>query len=292
MRPPPGFKTELYPLFHNLFYSFGLSLKDSAENSTIMTFVKNYKGVNNADTITTNPHNANLDTETGAICNKMSIIENLTLSMKFTLTEDAITDGVTSVRLITMPIFTVFPEKLDSTDDVTTTTGAAILELTKDATQEDITPAFATKLSTGAGAGSLSHPVSTVNFTEVFGTLNLTTNTAMEGVPWNNNIFWKCMRNYTNKGAIKSMVGRQRTIRLTKDHPTKTVYIKKFVPRAVRRIMPYSYFGMLVHLPLDSEHEQDYYSGATTTDKPHVGVKSVCNYKEWNIDHIQEMTTT
>jgi len=292
MIPPRGFKAEMYPLRHRIAYAFGLGALTDTSNSTIMTFVKNYKQSVKADTITTNPHNPNLDVETGAICNKMSIIDKLSISMHFTLTEDALADGIESLKVMYMPIFTVFGEKLDSVDTVTTTTAAAVLELTKDATAEDITPAFGTKLFTAAGNADKNHPVSSVNFTEVFGTLNLTTNVAMEAVPFFNLTLQRALKYYTNKGAIRSMIGRMRWITLTKQRPTVSIYIRKFVPRAVRRILPYSFFGMLVHTPIDSDSEAPYWTGAVTTSKVHVGVKCLVNYHEWNIDNIQEMETT
>lgn len=293
MIPPRGFKSELFPLRHEFFYSVGLNLTTGPTNSTIFTIAKNYNAVNNADTITTNPHNANFDVETGAICNKMSILEKISLSMSFTLTEDAIVDGVKSAKVIYMPIFNSFKGRMESTDDVTSITPLTVLELIKDDTQEDVTPLFSTKLKKDAvPIVSLPHPVSTVNFTEVFGTLNLTTDVDMEGVSFFNESFHKAIKYYTNKGAINSMHGFMRSVNLTDTHPTKRIFIKKFVPRDVRRIVPYSYFGMLIHVPQVEASEQNYISGAVGGTKPHIGVKMRVNYNEWNVDHIQEMTTT
>lgn len=288
-RPPSQLKAELYPLRHKFTYAGGLSALTGTINSTIFTVAKNYKSVNNPDTINVNPHHASFKKETGAICAPMSVIDNLKISLNFTLLEDAITDGVKSIKIKYMPIMNSFPDKLDSVDTVSTLTGAAILELTKDATEEDITPAFATNLNLPAGASALDHPVTTTNFTEVFGTLNLATNLVLEGIPWDNKVFFDAMKYFTNKGAIRSMVGRQRTVYLSDTTPTKSVFIGKFPPRAIRRIMPYSYMGMLIHLPLDSESDQIFASGALTVAKCHVGVKMNVTYDEWNLDHLQEM---
>ncbi len=292
MIPPKGFKAEIYPLRHKFMYSCGLSILQASNNSTMFTLAKNYKQAVKPDTITVNPHNANFDVETGAICNPMSILDKMVISMHFTLTEDSITDGIKSAKVMYMPIFTSFDGRLDSTDTVTTTTAAALLELTKDATAEDVTPAFATNLNVDAGTSDRDHPVSTVNFTEVFGTLNLSADLLMEGVPWIHDTFLKGLKYYTNKGALRSMIGRARWLTLTDNHPSKTVYIKKHVPRDVRRIQPYSFFGMLIHVPIQNDFSQYFYSGATTTAKPNVGVKALITYDEWHPDHIQEMSTT
>jgi len=288
--PPAQLKAELYPLRHKFGSDLGLSLVTTAANSSMITIVKNYKSANNPDTINVNPHHASFARETGAICAPMSVIDNIKISMTFTLTEDAITDGVKSAKVKYMPIMNSFSEKMESVDDKTTTTAKAVLELTADATEEDVTPLYtASSLAIGAGAVTGLHPASSVNFTEVFGTMNLSVNTSYEEIAWDNKVFFDAMKYYTNKGAIRSMVGRQRTILLTDTQPTKSVFINKFPPRAVRRIMPYSFFGMLLHAPLDSEVDQAYYSGIITAAKAQIGIKFQITYDEWNLDHLQEM---
>ncbi len=289
MIPPKGFKAELYPLRHNFFYSFGLSMETETINSTIATLVKNYDGVQDPQSIKTNPHHPSFETETGAICSPMSIIDKLTLSMKFNITRQAIAgDVMTRVKVEWTPIFASFPEKLDAADEKSTTTVKALLGLTTDATEEDITPAFAVKLSTD-GDTDLAHPVSTANFTEVFGTLNLTTNTTMEGVPFNKDTFLKALRYYTNKGALKACIGRTRHVTIFShgNNSTKSFQIKKFVPRAVRRIVPYSFFGILFHCPIETDYGSDYHTTALTASKAQVGVKVHVAYHEWNAEHDQ-----
>ncbi len=292
--PPKGFHSELYPLRHKFQYSFGLSAVDAADNSTIMTLVKNYKTLNAPDTIEVNPHNTNFERETGAICQPMSIIDRLSLTMRFSLTKTAETDNMFNVHFQWTPIFFSFPEKLDAADDDTTTTVADILELTKDATQEDVTPTWTgTKLAV-AGPSDTAHPVSTSNMTEVFGTLNLTTDTTMEGVAFDKEVFHSALQYYSNRGALKACLGRTRSVVLTEASrfSEKTFFIKKFVPRSVRRIMPYSFFGILVHVPLVSEFGQTAIILAGTAAKPHITCRALIQYHEWNIDHYQEKSGT
>jgi len=288
MIPPRGFKAELYPLRHHFNYVYGLTAGTSETVATIATFVKNYKGVGAPNTIIVNPHHGSFETETGAICAPMSIIDKFSVLMSFTLTEDALADGVEAIRIKYMPIFTSFAHRIAEVDQKSTTSVAAILELTSDATQEDITPAFDTKLATGAAANEKNHPVSTANFTEVFGTLNLTTNVAMEGVPFDNATLFKALRYYTNKGALSSCIGKMKTITLTKNRPEYHTFIRRPVPRDVRRIQPYSYFGMLTAIDIDSNPQQIYYTGAMTVDKVAVGVKMTINYHEWHPEHNQD----
>ncbi len=294
MIPPRGFVAERYPLRHKFQYGFGLNVLNGALGATICTIVKGSKdtGMTKANAIEVNPHNSLFLQETGALCHQMSILEKIKISMHFTLTEDAITDGCKSMTVKYMPIFVSFPEKLASTDAETGFTAASVLELVGDATNEDVTPLFTNNACPqGAGVSGTTHPMSTVNDTEVFGDMNLTGDTTMEPVTWDNDLFYNAVKFFTNKGAIRSMVGQQRDIRLTDRSPTKHVFINKFVPGAVRRIVSHSYFGMLFLLPQDNDYEQSFYSGATTDAKPHVGIKMLTTYHEWNSDHIQDVVT-
>ncbi len=292
MIPPRGFRAELFPLRHKFDYAFGLGGLTASQNSTTCTIVRGSadSAMIDPNAIEVNPHNPTFAQETGVMCHQMSILEKIKINMKFTLTEDAITDGMKSMTVKYMPIFCSFPEKLASTDDRTGVTAASILELVGDATNQDVTPLFAdTNLVQSAGNSSQLHPVSTVNDTEVFGDLNLTVDLQMQSVAWDNDTFFNAVKFFTNKGAIRSMVGQQRSVYLTDSRPTKRVFINKFVPGSVRRIVNHSFFGMLFHVPLDSEVDQDFFSGAVTTGKPQIGIKMGVSYHEWNADHRQEV---
>ncbi len=291
MIPPKGFKAELYPLRHHLKYSFGLTNGAVAKNSAMITIVKHYKGSNDPTGIIVNPHDEDLMYETGSICGKMSIIDKMKINMAFTLTEDGLADGIDTLRVQYMPIFTSFPHRLDEVDVDTSLSVASILELTKDATQEDITPAHSTKLVHGAALNQLPFATSTVNLTEVFGLMNLTTDTQPEGIPWDSTTFFKALTMFTNKGALKSCIGQMRSINLSRQRPLARVFINRFPPRDVRRIVPYSFFGMLIHVPMDTDETSPYYTGVMTGTTPCVGFKAIIDYHEWNSGHNQEVTT-
>lgn len=288
--PPRGFKSQQFPLRHRLVYSFGLSALTETMNTTMITLVKNYKGANVPTTIDVNPHHASFDKETGAICNPMSIIDKLNIGIRFNIPSEPGTDVIKGLSFEWTPIFFSFAEKLDAVDDFTTSTVKSILSLTSDATQEDITPTFNnTKLPVG-GNSDLVHPMSTTNFTEVFGTMNMDTDTTMEAITFDNTTLKNARAYYTNKGAINSILGRTRHEHLSENRRNSRTFIKKFVPRPIRRIMPYTYFGILIHLPIDSDPEQDYMFSALTASTTHLGCKLIANYHEWHSDHNQDMT--
>jgi len=291
MIPPAGFKQEMYPLRHRIVNAFGLSAVTVTMNSAYIMLVHSTTDIDkDVAIIEVNPHNTAYVTETGPAVQKMSILDRLSLSLKFNLTARAKTDNVDHIRLTWRPIFFSFPEKLDAADDDTGTTVATILGLTKDATNQDVVPLTTTKLMTD-GASNLTTAVSTVNQATVFGDLNMTTDLAPEDHPWNETLFQDAVRRYTNKGALKACVGRTRTVNLTTQRPFKNFYLDKFVPKAIRRVMEYTHMGIQINVPTSGDISQDYHSSALTVSKAHVGVKCICNYHEWNSNHYQEMTS-
>ncbi len=304
MIPPRGFKAEQYPLRHKLLYSFGLSMKGDTQNSAFAMLIHSSSDMDvETNTVQVNPHNTAYETDAGPLVRQMSIIDKLNLSIRFNMTslcnDKAHTsglagaevfsgDGISHIKLLWRPIFFSFPEKLDAADDDTTTTVAAILALTKDATNEDVVPLTTNKLPV-TGPSDLSVPISTVNAVQVKEDFNMTTDLTAEDHVWDETLFQEAMRRYTNKGALKACVGRTRFVNLSRQRPYKTFYISKFVPRAIRRIVPYSFMGIQIHMPADSDVDQDYMDATLTGAKAHVGVKLICNYHEWNMDHDQGM---
>jgi len=292
MIPPRGFEAEMYPLYHKIQYSTQLSMVDEIANSTYLTLIRHYKAANNPDLIEVNPHNPNYNEETGSIVNNMSLIKNFKLHLKFNMTENV--DSVDKLRLIKFmwrPVFFTFPEKLDATDDDTGATVISILALLKDATQEDITPLFDNNKLSVVGTSDMPQPMSTTNLTETFGIMNMDTGLNMENVDWDENLFQNAKRRYTNKGALKACVGRARYATLTTNKPFIN-YTIDGAPRALTRIMPYSFMAILVHVPILNEFGAVFGATTITSGVGHLGLQALCTYEEWHQDHYQKMEGT
>jgi len=291
MIPPRGLASQENPLWHNFEYSFGLNAVTETLNSAWIPLVKNYKGVIDPATTFVNPHSDRMDLETGAICAPMSIIEKLKFTIKFDLLSSAGADQMRALKFWWQPFFASFPEKYDAADDDAGTTVAAIMQLTKDATQEDITPLTTNKLNV-TGSSEKDHPLSTVNLAEAYDThLNMTTNIEMEDTPFNSSAFYTLIKYGTNKGALKACLGQRRNINLQAGkNEYQGFHLNKFVPKAIRRIVPYTFFGILVHVPIVTDFEQAYtIDTALNAAAPHVGVKARVTYAEWNEEHNNTM---
>ncbi len=304
MIPPRGFKSELYPLRHRLYHSAGLTPANALTNSVFFTQIRHTNDViaGTPGSIIVNPHNTGYMEDAGPAVCKMSIIDKLSMTLRFNMTEHCLPrheiaagtfsgDAALALKVLWRPIFFSFPEKLAAADDDTSTTVETILALTSDATFEDVVPLTTTKLPV-AGSSDKNIPISSVNIAEVFGDYNMTTNITAEEHVWDEDLFQAAIRRYTNKGALKSMVGRTRHMTLTHQHPTKTYHLDKFVPKSVRRIMPYTFMGIQIHVPLNSDEGTYYQAADWTTTVAHIGVTMLTHYHEWNADHYQEMSGT
>ncbi len=288
--PPRGLKSQENPLKHRFGYAFGLSAVTGTMNSAWITLVRNDKLCTqaNAKTILVNPHNTSADTETGPVCTPMSIVQNIRLTLMFS-------KGMSSnkehpIKFSWTPFFAQFPEKYDASDDDTGVSVASVMQLTKDDANEDIVPLTTNKLPVVSGADD-DHPLSTVNLAEAFDThYNMTTDDAMEDTPFNNDTFHTLLAVGSNKGALKACLGKTRHVTLRYQGPqTKNFYIKKFVPRSIRRIMPFTFFGILIHVPIQTEPDSFYQDVNLTASKAHIGVKAIVRYDEWNEQHDNTM---
>ncbi len=299
MRPPKGFEDSKWPLRHRIIHTFALNMGDENKNTVLLPLVMSSLDMASDDpeTIIVNPNNADYVSDTGPLVRQDSIIDRMTISLKFIMTDTAALthetaagvfsgEDIPAFKFLWRPIFNVYPEKLDAADEDTGTTVAAILALTKDGTFEDIVPLTTNKLVT-SGAVNTPLPMSAVNDIQVLGDYNFTANTNMEDHVFDEDLLQDALRRYTNRGALRSCLGRTRHVTLTRNKPFANFYIDKPVPNAIRRVQPYGFFGIQIHLPLDT-HVSQYYmnklTGATTT---HLGVKMITNFHEWHNEHDQ-----
>ncbi len=207
MNPPRGFKSEVYPLRHRVMYSVGLSCVTGTMNTAFCTLVRHTNDViaGTPGSIVVNPHNTNYVEDNGAAVCKMSILDKLSLSIKFNLTENFTLDSMNKLKFLWRPIFFSFPEKLAAADDDTGTTEESILGLTSDATLEDVVPLTTNKLPV-VGASEKNQALSTVNIAEVIGDYNMSTDATMEDHVFVEDTFQAALRRYIESSIPVSEV--------------------------------------------------------------------------------------
>ncbi len=290
--PPRGLKAMEYPLKHRFDYSFGLSGATGTMNSAWVTLVRHSTDATQANvkTILVNPANSSQDVETGPLCTKHSIIQNLKVIISM---NKSVTNSTTApIKIMWTPFFASFVEKYDVADDDTGVTVLSVMQFSKGESEEDIVPLTTNKLPVD-GNSDKSHPLSTVNAVEAFDTTyNMSTNATMEDTPFDMEVF-QTLRQHGSaniRGALNAMLGRTRRFSFTKNGPSiKNYFIKKFVPRAIRRILPFTYFGILFHCPVETDIDSYYQDTAITASKANIGIRVLVRYDEWNELHDNTM---
>ncbi len=296
--PPKGLKSQEHPLKHRFDYSFGLSAATTTQNSAWVSLVRHSSDatVANAKTILVHPDNSAQDVETGPLCTKMSIIQNMTIMIA--MSKSVTNNFQNPFKLSITPFFASFPEKYDVLDTDTAVTVQSVMQLTKTdplGAQGDVVPLTTNKLPVD-GNSDKSHPLSTVNLAEAFDTTyNMTTNATMEDTPFNMETLQSLLHHGSAnvKGALKAVLGRTRHYTFTnKDISGKkygglvhNVFIKKFVPRAIRRVVDCTYFGLLFHVPVEVDIDSYYADTAITASKSNIGIRVLVRYDEWNEEH-------
>ncbi len=292
--PPKGLKAMENPLKHRFDYSFGLSGATATMNSAWITLVRHSTLATqaNAKTILVSPHNASQDVETGPLCTKHSIIQNLKVIIS--MAKSSNNNSNQAMKISWTPFFASFEQKYDVADDDTGVTVASVMQLTKAAGEEDVVPLSTNKLGV-LGNSDKSHPLSTVNGAEAFDTeYNMTTNATMEDTPFNMETLQGMLQHGSPNvvGALRACLGQTRRVSFDAKSlkgSIKNYFIKKFVPRSIRRILPFTFFGILFHMPVEADVDSYYQDTALSTGKSHIGIRVLVRYDEWNELHDNTM---
>lgn len=278
-RQPKGYRKADFPLPHNFQYIFPLTAHASGENSTIQTLFRTSENAQTAENIEVNPKHPSFLEDGGPLIHGDSIVEKLTYSTTINLTKGAIeTDKLRAIKFNWMPYYVAFLDSLEAEDIQSATQIEDILELAHATNNKDTFPLFnGTKLVT---TGAVTHPLSSVAFTETFAEYGLTTNDSMEGVDWDSNAFWDTLQYKTNAGMMKKVTGKWHSAVAYRDKPYHYFSNRYTIP-SVKRGNPYTYCGILIHVPTAGT-EQQLFEAADVTNIPHVYVKSNIRFDEWN----------
>ncbi len=264
-------KTTWYPRPHDWNMSFYLQAEAETKNSTIIPIVMGDEGLGAPSAISTNPENAAFSTVAFENCMVDSRIDNVFTEITLSLTKGAIeTDKIHSLRIAFMPMALAFPEVYDITDEVSTADIKTTLELQKETTDRQAFPLYANVKLTEkyAGSGTLSATVP-----------GLTTTQVIESVAFDHDIFYDAIKYLKISDKLRTVVGGLKWITLTKQRPYATIRIK--MRSAAKRMNPYTFMGVLIHLPIGDSQYQNFASGDTTVID-HVLVAAKTRFYEWN----------
>lgn len=293
-KPPPGYRKMDRPLPHNFRHSFMLDALTANKASTYINLMKSTLDSVAPSTIEVHPQNSGFAVETGCVCCLDSKVQRMMHRMDFTVTKhflgnfvagggNSAGDYLNAIKINYMPVAFAFEDSMTVADTDSGQTIADILELTVEGTtNEDVTPTYANlKL-----AGGIAIPLSTVTTpnAEVFGDWNLDTDTTNENIVFDKEQFYDALQFFTNGKILSAVTGKMRTILLTKNNTHKTVFWNRTIPSNIRRINPFLYFGVLIHVEKDGD--QTFLSTEATAGN-HVLVRTQTRYNEWNTEFNQ-----
>ncbi len=272
-RLPRGYFGVEYPRPHLDEYEFDLNAEDETKNTTILPIIISDEGLSAPSALKVNPKNSGFAIATGPNCIPDSIVPSMSILIKCSLTKGAIeTDAIRVLNLNYMPIYTAFLNRLDADDIQTTTDVEGLLELTHETTDKQAYP-----LWSGVDLGN-----ATLMNANVPG---LTTDQTIESVAFDKSTFFDAMHYYTNKDMLKVVTGRMSTIQLKRDRPV-SIYKRGYNMPICKFMNPYTFCGIMFHLPQVGEFEQ-FGIASETTNIGHVHVGMKFRYNEWNKDFNQ-----
>lgn len=262
-------KQKWFPRPHQDDRSWLMSLEGAT--STIYPIVMHDEGLGSPSDYEANPEHALFVSPSEPNCYPESRINVLLANLKFSLTKGAIeTDKVVAVRVAFMPIFLSFKEDYLAIDELSTFEIQDVLKLQTESADRQGYPLWSGTKLTEAFAGAATLPANVPG---------LTTNQILESVAFNQTNFYNMMHYMTNSGKLKNCVGGLKWLTLTKDRPFANIQLQ--LRKKTKFMNPYSFFGVLVHIPnVDTQFQ--YPIGTDTTAIMHVRCDMSYRYNEWN----------
>ena len=265
-------KNKWYPRPHHKNNTFGFGLESGVENrATIYPVIMHDEGLGNPATYNAHPEHASFALASEPNCYPESRVNSVVVDMKFNLTKDFLeTDKLSHVRVATMPITVAFDDT-EVTDELSGSSIGDILHLQRETTDRQTYPLWnGVDMKDYVSANSANLP------TNVPG---LTTDQSIEGIDWNPDVFYNGIQYYTTANKLKSVQRGLKWFNLSKNHPTARV--RFVISSKVKRINPYTFFGVLAYVPQASSPHQ-YHTTSDTTDVNHVNCSVQYRYQEWN----------
>ncbi len=249
-----------------------MSLTDAAViRSTIVPLITYDEGQGAPSGYSANPQNAAFAEANQTNCYPESKVSNFQTFLTISLTKGTLeTDKLTAIKLAFMPIYTAFLDNLVAKDEVSGITTESALELAHETTDRQVYPIFGTtKISEKFTGSAVMHADQD----------NLTTTQRLEGVDFDVEQYYDVLQYCTNAPVIRNSSGGLKWITLTRQKP---VFTAKINLRSKSKAMnPYTFMGLLLHLPEDSSHYQ-YPIDADTTAINHVYFSITTRFLEWN----------
>ncbi len=270
--PTKLMKTKWHPNPHDLKHSWTHGIESGvSDSSTIYPVIMYDEGLGAPSALKTNPENASFVQSNAPNVFVGSRIDNVISQFVFSLTKAALeTDKIHALKVGVMPIFTAFINDYIAIDELTSLEIQDILELQTESTDRQGFPLYNSVKMDEAFANS-SLLAATVP--------GLAATQKLEAVTFQLDAYYDMLHFQTTSEKLRSVSGGMHWMTLTKDKPIRTWKMK--LRSKVKRANPFTFFGLLIHVPAVGSFEQIAQAGEVT-DLQHLQVSTLNRYNEWN----------
>ncbi len=268
-------RTEWFPQPHSINGSCSFEFDDTGLDSTILPIAFYDEGMGTPSALETHPENAAFAVGVNVPnCFVGSRINNIFMELRFSVTKDFIEDMIPALRMAVMPIHCAFKDDYTAADELSSATVASILELQTEDTDRQGGPLYvATKdlPEKASGNATLGADVPFLNI-----------DTGIEGVAFNVNDYYNSIHFMTLSGKVKACSGGLRWFTMSQNRTYRSMRFG-IVPK-VKRMNPFTYFGMLIHAPVAGNLDQLPALAELTVATDYIHMDWNIRYNEWNQD--------
>ncbi len=273
-RIPKLMKQTWFPQPHRIQGACTFELDDATIDSTIVPIAFYDEGLAAPSARETNPENAAFAIVVDeANCFVGSRINMIIAEFTFRLTSKFFDDNLSGIRFATMPIFMAFKQDYEAVDELTSIEVQDVLEMQMETTTNQGGPLYVA----GTDVAEIVAPQSNLGANTPF----LDTDVGLEGVAFNLQTYYDSLHFLTIKDKIKKVQGGLKWEVINANRP----FIKKryFIRPKVKAMNLFTYFGVLVHVPLQGTEDQ---IGVITRDitaaTQYLDMTWSIRYNEWN----------
>ncbi len=275
-RAPKLMKQTWWPQPHRITAGVTFELDNATLDSTILPIAFYDEGLGAPSSIETNPENAAFAlVGDQANCFVGSRINMILGELRFSLTSKFFDDNLTSIRFGVMPIFMAFINDYTAIDEVTGLEIQDTLMMQTETTDRQGGPLYVAgtdlpeKVATHGNLGA--------------NTPFLDTDVGIESVAFNATNYYNALHFHTTKDKLKTVQGGLKWHIIDANKPFQK--IKIFIRPKVKAMNPFTYFGVLIHVPIQGDPDQ---VGVITRDitaaTQYLDVDWDFRYNEWNAE--------
>ncbi len=268
-------KVEMYAQPHSIRREVSFELDDATLDTTIMPIAFYDEGLGSPTAQETHPENAAFVVPAHkANCFINSRINIVISKIRFSLTSKALDENLPAVMCGFMPIHMAFIDDYTAIDELSTLEVQDVLEMQTESTDNQGGPLYVAAADLPTGTAGISVYDTNTPF--------LDTTASLEGVAFDPVLYYDMLHFMTNSGKLKVAQSGLKWFTLTPNRPVREFEIH--IRPKVKRMNKFTYFGILVDVPITGRGNQVIHAGDITAATQYVTVRQRSRYSEWNQD--------